>query len=145
MADNFCSKCGTSVPAGAGLCPKCGASVIPDTTDTNTGTVGYTDPIPAYASPVYDVPPPKSSRYSVLGVGGFIGNLLLFSIPVIGWIICIVWACGGCKNENRKNHARAVLLLTVIVLVIFAVAGILLYSVLSEYLTGLAGLSYFLS
>lgn len=89
-----------------GFCPACGAKITPESPTDPNSLPYYPEPTPAYASPVYDVPPPKSSRYSVLGIGGFIGNQLLFLIPVVGWIICIVWACGGCRNENRKNHAR---------------------------------------
>ena len=95
-----------------------------------SGASCYTDPTPAYASPVYDVPPPKSSRFAPLGIGGFIGNMLLFAIPLVGWIICLIWACGGCKNENRKNHARAALILGVIVFALSAAAGYLYRSAL---------------
>jgi hypothetical protein len=68
-----------------------------------------------------------------MGVGSYVGAGLLMIIPVIGWIICIVWACGGSKNLNRRNYARA----TLIFMIIGAVVGFLLF-LLFSWLLGTA-------
>ena len=36
----------------------------------------------------------------------YLGMILLFSIPVIGWIVCIVFMFAP-KNKSKKNYARA--------------------------------------
>ena len=47
--------------------------------------------------------------------------ILLFSIPAIGWIICLVMAFAS-KNQNRRNFSRATL--------VFLIAGLILAVVL---------------
>jgi len=81
-------------------------------------------PPPTFAN---EQPPLYGSPYAVMSVGGFVGAGLIMAIPVIGWLICVIWACGGCRNHNRRNYARAYL----IFLVIFAVISFLLYLTIS--------------
>ena len=71
--------------------------------------------------------PPKGSRYAPVSAWGFVGIILLFSIPVIGWIFCLVWACGGCTKVNKTNLARAYILIFVLALLITVLSGVLLY------------------
>ena len=47
----------------------------------------------------------EPKEYQPISVWGYIGYELLFSIPVIGWIVCIVKAIGS-KNKNVLNFAR---------------------------------------
>jgi hypothetical protein len=81
--------------------------------------------------------PPAGSPYAVLSTGGFVGSIILMNIPVIGWLICIIWACGGCKNRNRRNFARANLIFLAIAAFI-ALIGFLLV----DWLIGLV-VNYF--
>jgi hypothetical protein len=62
--------------------------------------------------------PPKGSRYAVIGTLSYIGTFILFAIPIVGLVFCIVWACGRKTNLNRRNLSRAVL--------VFMIAGIVL-------------------
>ena len=67
-------------------------------------------------------------------------------IPLVGFILTIVWACGGTSNLNKRNLARAYLILMLIMLLIsacfyFAVRG-LIGSALAE-LELLSGYSVF--
>ena len=57
-------------------------------------------------------------EYRPLSIGAFIGYSFLFAIPCVGFIIAIIFACGGVKNKNLINWARAEL---VIIGIIFAV------------------------
>ena len=52
---------------------------------------------------------PKGAPFGVVGAGTFIGLLVLFNIPIIGWVICIIMAFAA-KNHNIRNLARAVLI-----------------------------------
>jgi hypothetical protein len=74
----------------------------------------------------FDSPPPKSSPYAVMGTGAYIGHSILFAIPVVGWLICVIMAFSA-KNLNKRHYARAVL----IFLVIGAVLSVSLYFLFS--------------
>ena len=62
-------------------------------------------------------PPPRGSKYAVVSTGGFFGFYILFAIPVVGWLICIIMAFTA-KNLNRRNLARATLILLIIGIVL---------------------------
>lgn len=49
---------------------------------------------------------PKGGKYGVVGTGAFFGLQLLFALPLIGWIACIIMAFAP-KNENIRHYARA--------------------------------------
>ncbi|MPM97772.1 hypothetical protein SDC9_144949 [bioreactor metagenome] len=53
-----------------------------------------------------------------MSVGGYVGSIIVMSIPLIGFIFMIVWACGGTANRNRVNLARAYLILLIIAVVL---------------------------
>lgn len=58
-------------------------------------------------------------EYRPLSVGQFIGYSLLMAIPCVGLILVIVFACGGVKNKNVINWARAQLIIIAIVAVLY--------------------------
>jgi len=97
-----CTACGAQLPSGSVYCRNCGSSVYPQQ--------------PAY---VYSDPLKRSD--SVMSTGAFLGTILLMGIPLVGFILTIVWACGGTQNLNRRNLARACLILTAIGLVIYGI------------------------
>lgn len=83
-----------------------------------------------------------------MGTGAYFGTMLLFCIPVIGWVACIIMAFAG-NAQNRKNFARAMLIFIIIGLAfsvaLYFVAG-WVWEVLAEYAvetarSGLGGLS----
>lgn len=106
-------------------------------------------PIQQTPPPVYgaDVPPAKGSKYDPITTGGYIGIMLLMCIPVVGLILILVWAFGGCKKINKRNLARATLIMAAISLVISLILGLLIKSLFGaavsqiEKETGLSGLS----
>lgn len=81
--------------------------------------------------------PMQSSPYAVLSSWGFVGSLLLMSIPIVGFIITIVWASGGVVNLNRRNLARAYLLCLAI--------GVVIYILLMITLVAAGGSEYLLN
>ena len=139
----FCTECGTNVPDGIQFCTGCGkrmkegasAPVIEAVPDEATFET-QPDPIPQQTIPIPPAPtaqfqqqvvsrpqqpgfdpyqaPPYGSRYAVMSTAGYIGASIIMSIPFIGWLICIIWACGGCKNVNKRNYARSVLFFMII-------------------------------
>ena len=75
----------------------------------------------------------------VAGVGTFFGLQLLFSLPIIGWIACIICAFAP-ENQNVKNYARATLIwlliavvLTIVFCVVLASAGVAIGGSFNRY------------
>ena len=73
-----------------------------------------------YTQSAYQSPAPVSES-KVVGTGAFFGMMLLFAIPVIGWLACLIMAFAP-KNKNIKHYARAMLIWIAVGLV-FAVIG----------------------
>jgi len=90
---------------------------------------------PAIASSVTDADfiPTKTSRYEPIGTRGYIGIWLLLMIPAINLLLLIVWACGGCRKINKRNFARAMLVIGAVSLVL----GVILAFVFRNALNGL--------
>lgn len=66
-----------------------------------------------------------------LRMKSYLGMLLLFPIPIIGWIFCVIVACGGSKNLNKRHFARAYLICLAIGLLLFVLAGIFLQALVA--------------
>lgn len=77
-----------------------------------------------------DMRPVKSSVYAPIGIFNYIGMLLLFDIPVIGFIASLIYTCAA-KKLARKRFAAAVLILKVIGLVLLSAFVILFWENLS--------------
>lgn len=103
----YCKNCGLLAPVGADRCPQCGAPLPP----------APAAPIPAADQPHYkDTAPevPALSEWATLAA------LLLFSIPVVGFILSVAWSFGFSKNPARKRLAQAWLIRTLVVAVVAA-------------------------
>lgn len=112
--------------------------------DTPTGAGGttlsmYDPPRPIPEAPVLSPEAAEKQRKANLPMSTF-GTLLSIigmSIPVIGLILMIVWACGGCRKIGRRNLARAYLILLIIAIVVTVVGALLLRFVFTDELTRL--------
>lgn len=62
-------------------------------------------------------------RTAPVSTGAFFGYKLLYGIPVIGWILCLVFSFTQ-KNVNKRNFARATLISLILSLVITCAIGI---------------------
>ncbi len=124
-----CAKCGSDLAANVAVCPICKTPVEKEYRD-----LSHT---PAYASPDYDVPPPKKSRYAPLGAWRTFGCILLMHLPAIGLVFAVVWALGGAYRRGKTNLARAVLLLWLFGLLILCGAACALWytGVFEAYVT----------
>ena len=138
----FCTNCGATLDDDKKFCTECGASV----NEAPAGAAPPPSPPPQsapqpQAAPVYaqtatatmpppqsayyggDMAPAKGSKYEPITTGGYIGIMLLMCIPVVGQILMIVWALGGCRKINKRNLARAALIMMVVALVISLILG----------------------
>lgn len=75
-------------------------------------------------------------RFRPLGAWAYFGYGLLFSIPIVGFILLIVFSCKK-TNINRRNFARSYfcwLVILAIVIVVLLLLGVSLGDVLSNIL-----------
>ena len=77
-----CKRCGNEIADYAAMCPSCGALV------SETAPVGDGD----------------------VSIGDWILTLFLVGIPIVGFILLLVWAFGGSTNASKQKWARAVLI-----------------------------------
>ena len=66
--------------------------------------------------------PQDPRQFAPVSTGAFFGYKLLYGIPVVGWILCLVFSFTE-KNVNKRNFARATLMGLIISLVITCVIG----------------------
>ncbi len=137
----FCRNCGKEIPPGVAFCTECGEKVPEEVVQKPT-------PVPTPAPPPIQTPtpapapaptptptptqkqpddeaPPKGSKYEPISTGGYVGILLLMCLPVIGLVLAIIWACGGCTKINKRNLSRAYLIFMAVSLVISIIIGVI--------------------
>lgn len=76
---------------------------------------------PAYTARPTERVPVRKSRYAIMSSWGVFLQVILMSIPGLGFLLALIWALGGCRKVMRRNIARAyflVLALSVLVLVV---------------------------
>ncbi len=112
----FCKNCGRLAHPGEACCPKCGvAHVQPAPAATAPGAPAAPQYHPAEEPQEQDVP--------ALGFGSTLGTLVVFDIPLVGFIMMLVWSFAGSPDSARQRLARAYLVRT---LIIAAVISLLL-------------------
>ena len=119
----FCTNCGKELHDGATFCTECGAKM------------NEPSPVPQQQYTQYIPQPeqrPQGGKYGVASTASFFWLMLLFALPVIGWICCIVFAFAP-QNENIKHYARAILLWAVVGIV----AMLLIFTFASGLLAGI--------
>ncbi|MBR3439280.1 MAG: hypothetical protein IKH13_07240 [Clostridia bacterium] len=85
------------------------------------------EPVTYAQPPVYNAPVSQqtdSPKYKLLSPWAYVGYNLLFAIPVIGFILLLVF-CFSDGNLNRRNYARSFFCSLVIGLIIFILALVL--------------------
>ena len=143
----ICKACGAAVSEKRVFCGNCGeAQVEPQTPPAKSQAAGAQaqsgaasaaqEPAGAYPGPLstMDQAPLDYSPYALVGAWKFFGTMVLFSIPIIGWVFTIVWACGGVYNQNLVRYARAQLLCWAAVVIgittIFLLTGVPLANII---------------
>ena len=59
-----------------------------------------------------------SSQNNAMTTGSWLLTFIILSIPLVNFIMCIVWAC-GIGNRSRVTFCRASILSTIICIAIF--------------------------
>ena len=60
-------------------------------------------------------------EYKPISMWGYFGYQILFAIPLIGFILLLVFSFGGTKNINLRNFARSYFCMLIIVAILIAV------------------------
>lgn len=81
--------------------------------------------------------PGKKSPYAPMSGIGMAVQLFLMSIPVLGLILSILWACGVCRKIARRSLARAWLILLIIGILLLVAAAIVLRFCFTDEITHL--------
>jgi len=70
---------------------------------------------------------PQQPMAPVMTMGQWLVSMLLMVIPLVNIILLIVWAVSSVENPNRRNWAKAQLVMMVVVIVLwFLLAGAIL-------------------
>ena len=111
----YCKRCGTENSEGMSFCRECGAPLQKNTegmkesrskcdTDFQNAKQEKIPEIRQFENSNMDLIP---DEYKPISMWGYFGYELLFSIPLVGFIVLLVFSFGGTQNENLKNFARS--------------------------------------
>lgn len=124
-----CPKCNAVNNDVNVFCETCGNALPVENAAPQQAPV-YEAPVQP-VNPVYAMPPQFNEdmlpeEYKPVSVGKYIGYSILFSIPVVGFIMLLVTAFSGGTNKSLKNYARAMLVMMVIGVVLGVILGVLM-------------------
>lgn len=90
----------------------------------------YNPPPQPYGAPPpmpYGAPPygPPMGDTSVMSTGQWVATYLIMMIPCVGQIMMFVWAFGSSGNLNRRNYARAVLIIMGVIFALYLIIAII--------------------
>ena len=71
-------------------------------------------------TPVQQYDPQSDPRYRLISSWGYVGYGILFSIPIVGFVLLIVYSLSN-ENYNRRNYARSYFCWLLIGLIIFGI------------------------
>lgn len=134
----FCPNCGKSVPDGSKFCDGCGTSMVEQAAPVYAPAAkeGYAQNNYYHSQPVYTPTPEytpasfqpqqgdyqptsfsqksQSSNNEPLSIGNYIVMMILMIIPIVGFVMLLIWAFGSNVNKNKKNWAIATLIMGVV-------------------------------
>lgn len=60
-------------------------------------------------------------EYKPISMWGYFGYNILFSLPIVGLIVLIIFSLGGTRNVNLKNYARSFFCYLIIILILIGI------------------------
>ena len=127
----FCKECGSEIPVGVSFCNNCGAPAQQTQPAVSPQPVQQAAPVQAQPVPLMD---------GTVGTGYFFGMMLVYAIPIVGWVVCILTALKG-KHQTKKNFAKAMMIWLIIGLVLSLITGVIvtwLGTLLVDYINQIA-------
>lgn len=89
-----CRKCGGTVKAEDQFCMHCGMPLEKEESVREEGR--------------------EENKAEVLSMGEYLLMFILLAIPVVNFIVCILWIISGNSNPNKRNFAKAWMVIAVI-------------------------------
>ena len=83
------------------------------------GPAGPVNGAPAPQPGSFPPPPPAAPLSPTVGTGEWLWSSIVAAIPIVGFIVLLVWAFGGGTKLSKRNWARANLILYAIVVVLY--------------------------
>lgn len=111
-----CKKCGGAVKMEDQYCMHCG--------------------MPLEKEPIYEEKQDEN-KAEILSMWDYLLMLILLAIPVVNIIVCILWIVGKSGNPNRRNFAKAWLILAVVGTILSGILafGAVQFLVLDNYVS----------
>ncbi len=146
----YCRSCGATLEDGAQFCRVCGATQAaplqqpaqPVQQQSYQAPYAAPQPVPQYAPQPSYYAGPAAQDTRPLTVGDYIVMMLVSGIPLIGFIMILVWAFGSQTNLNKKNYARAMLIMMVIGIVLYILFAAALFPVFRSLVNEMQGYTY---
>ena len=132
----FCTECGAKLKDGAAFCSECGAKVpagkqpgaAPETPPQTQAQPAAAEQQTYQPRQTYTVPVSTPPAVQPISTAYYFWMMLLFAVPVIGLIVCLVTAFSG-EDASRKNFSRAVLIWILVAIVLSIIVAIAIAAV----------------
>lgn len=120
-----CKNCGQANPENASFCTNCGAKLTPAAAPVQPAAAPVQQPVHAAAPTAPSVP----FENKPLSPWAYFGYQILFSIPLVGFIMLIILSTKAARNVNLRNFARSywcAVLIGVILGILVVILGLVL-------------------
>lgn len=151
---DVCPKCGTPYRPGVQFCTECGTrrAAAPQTNAAQTNPanptytaapagVSYPPQQSTYTAYAAVNEEPRGGAYGVVSTGAFFWLNVLFNLPGIGWLFCVIFSFAP-QNVNIRHFARSRLIVLLIVLLLAGLAWGVIAVFGSQILAALSDLAY---
>lgn len=81
----------------------------------------------------------RPAKEGVVATSNFFLSTILLAIPVFGLLFAIIWACGGCKTDSKRNFARSYLIFLLIGVILAGISAILFIIFFDQIIAFLSG------
>ena len=68
-------------------------------------------------------------EYKPISMWGYFGYEILFSIPLVGFILILVFSFGGTTNKNLKNFARSYFCFLIVAVILIVIGVIIFFAI----------------
>ncbi|AFA50024.1 zinc ribbon domain-containing protein [Acetobacterium woodii] len=145
----FCGNCGEKIPDDAVFCTHCGAKQTASASKEQSTDSGqnYQPARRVELPPVEKVerssnpasPGKVGNDVDLISMGQYIIMFLIMAIPIVGIVMLFIWGFSSETGPNKKNFARAYLIMMVIAFVI----GIIFSSIIGAMMAAMMGSAYY--
>lgn len=133
MQPKFCIQCGAEMLPGKKFCMNCGTPAEAPAASPNPygGLPAYAQPQPVPAQPPPGIVTHEPGSGKALSMLGYLGYLLVMSLPVAGLVLAIIWGVKPAPAA-RSNLAKAMIVYNVVGFLIIVIFMVMLHALLSQ-------------